>query len=158
MWLIGPRRWGTNSHDRLSDCYWLCAHPEYSTMNSNQLPETSNDTNQTHSALVQYQPGGCQAASWKRLGALREMICWVAMEQPVGEGRHDFPFMLKRYTDKLAYTYPTLRCIFKQALFSSSRPPFPVRVGGRFINILASLWGTMSSRFLQATALKKMTE
>lgn len=99
MWLIGLRRWATNSRDGLSDCYWLWARSEYFTMDSNQLPETSNDTNQPHLALLHQQPEDCRPASGGWAGGLRaaqEMMCGVTMEQLTDAGRQDFPVHVKK--------------------------------------------------------------
>lgn len=63
---MGLRRGRTIGHDGLSDCYWLCACPEYFTTDSNQLLETSNDTNQMHLALQRHQPEGPRLARMQR--------------------------------------------------------------------------------------------
>lgn len=90
MWLIGLRRRGTNSHDGLSDCYWLYACPEYFAVDSNQ-------TNQTHLALLHYQPEGCQPASIERLKAVSEVMCEAITVKPSDWGKAGFfPFMLTR--------------------------------------------------------------
>lgn len=49
--LIDLRRTRTCSHDRLSDCHWLCACSEHSAMDDNQFLGAANDTDQMHLAL-----------------------------------------------------------------------------------------------------------
>lgn len=57
-------------------------------MDSNQLPETSNDTNQLHLALLPHQPEDCRPASWKnRLRAAQEVICGVSTARLADGGR-----------------------------------------------------------------------
>lgn len=90
MWLIGLGRRGTNSHDGLSDCYWLYACPECFATDSNQ-------TDQTHLAPLHYQPEGCPPAS---LGGLTAV--WAVMREAVTVKPSDWgkagssAFMLKR--------------------------------------------------------------
>lgn len=112
-------------------------------MNSNQLLETSNDTNQMHLARLHYQPEGCQPAGAKRLKPVWEVVCEVVIVKPSDKGKGFFSFVLKTQMDKLATHLPYIKVSFKV----SNNLPLPPE-GMTVYKYFGIIWGILVSSFM----------